>query len=105
MVKTDNGGFDFFSGMPWYVKAVAVVAVPSLISLGVVWNNETRMVAKVEETRIRVERLEVQTSEHDKAVKEDFLRLTESGKTNERLLRLICSGVAPKEAKSACWEK
>ena len=103
--STGNGGNDIFGGMPWWVKAIAVVGIPSLISVGVVYTNEYRLAINVASNGKAITELQSLTSEHDRKVRESFTILEIQGKENEKLLRMICMGVQKtEEAKQGCWK-
>lgn len=97
--------YDPFSGLPWYIKAIAIVGVPSLISIGLVWNNEIQLIRKVEDTQTVVERMKIDYDTHDKYVRDTFNELTKQGKENKRLLQLVCYGVVKDSRKEDCFKE
>jgi hypothetical protein len=41
-------GDGFWKDMPWWVKAIAIVGVPSILSLGIVWSDRVQLLTKVD---------------------------------------------------------
>lgn len=96
---------DPFQGMPWQVKAVAIVGAPILISLFLIWSIDSRLVGTVNDNHSQLQTIRTEAVEHDKRVSASFEQLKEQSNTNERLLRMICFGVQKtEEAKQGCWK-
>ena len=101
----EEQGTSILSGMPWYIRAIAIVGVPSLIAISLIWSIETRMVSTINESHQRLVELTSLETAHDRRVTENFTGLQRQGDTNEQLLRMICYGVQKtEEAKQGCWK-
>ena len=48
MADEYKNGDSFWKDMPWWVKAIAVVGVPSILSIGVVWSDRVQLLSKME---------------------------------------------------------
>lgn len=80
--------------MPWWVKAVALVGVPSLISLGVIYSDRVQLAYTVNDTHSRLQRVESDAAAHDRAVSLRFDRLGEQTSETNRILTATCVNAA-----------
>jgi len=101
-----NGNGDvngFWWGMPWWVKAIAIVGVPSLISLGVIWSDRVQLVDKIDaQVKILYDmRMEARSHvERDNETNNAILEATRE--TNRILLAGCVNGATTIEARERC---
>jgi hypothetical protein len=92
--ESPSNGRDPLSGLPWQVRAVTLLGVPSVIALAAVYWIATG----VQTTMLQNQQLivEVRQAEqlHDQNVRAKFSTLERQGEVLTRLLRSICQSVA-----------
>lgn len=79
----------FWRDMPWWVKAVAIVGVPSLISIGVIVSDRAQLAGTVRTTEERLQRVEQTQIMHDSRV---WLRFDELGAAARETNRILMAG-------------
>lgn len=97
-----NGGRDLvFSGMPWWVRAIALVGVPAIISLwlvGLTTGSLSSAVAdngmKIAANDKRIAEMAADDKHRGEQVTMRFEQLQRSAETQTRILRSICQSVA-----------
>ena len=87
-------GRDPFRGMPWMVRAVAILGVPAIIALGAVWWGANVIGGTVAENYTRLTTMAGADALHDQLVRTQLEELRRQGATQTRLLRSICQSVA-----------
>jgi hypothetical protein len=80
--------------MPWWVKAVALVGVPSLISVGVIYSDRVQLAQDVRVTNERVQAIERDAANHDVRVNLRFQELHDTTKESNRILVAMCVNAA-----------
>lgn len=101
-----------FDGLPKWVKVVAVVGLPAVLALGLTYVNETRFYEKLNTAQTNTEKIMFSMEQQDEsmkslinALKDNNQEMIKSNRTNERLIRLTCSGIVDPETKRACWKE
>jgi hypothetical protein len=105
-----NGPNGFWAGMPWYVKAIAIVGVPSIISIGVVWSDRMQLIARIEENRAILLQVQVEQRKHMIVDEEANESVVVATKETNRILLAACVNDAttkpnPVEAQERCIGK
>lgn len=100
-------GDGFWSGMPWYVKAIAVVGVPSLISIGVVWSDRVQLVDRIDAQTRLLATIQLEAKEHAQTDGSLNGAILEAQKETNRILLAGCVNDAttkpnPIEARERC---
>lgn len=90
----NGNGRDVFAGMPWWVRAIALVGVPALISMGLVFYGSLNIAGNVTANGHAVAMLAQDAQLHDQRVMSRFEQLQRSADTQTRILRSICQSVA-----------
>lgn len=90
----NGNGRDLFSGMPWWVRAIALVGVPAIISLWLVGLTTGTLATHVAENGAKVDTISADAKRHDDRVTLRFEALQRSADTQTRILRSICQSVA-----------
>jgi hypothetical protein len=105
VVEKGNGELkDPFFGMPWFIKAVALIGVPSVISLLLVWSIQVKVSDTVYSNAQAIHEVRLEAIAHDVRVQTSFAEIKQQGQVNERLLRMICSSLAKTpELSQNCW--
>jgi hypothetical protein len=102
-------GDGFWKDMPWWVKAIAIVGVPSVLSVILVWSDRVQLLARVEYNTALLQKLTSDASTHatvDAAFDADLKRSSEE--TN-RLLLAACinatldKGTLAADARERCY--
>lgn len=89
--------------MPWWVKAIALVGVPSLISIGVIYSDRAQLAGAVNDTASRLQRVEARHDEHDARVLVRFEELSRKTEETNRILVATCVNAAQSmEARERC---
>lgn len=97
MANGNGNGFNdsgFWRDMPWWVKAIAIVGVPSLISIGVIVSDRTQLAGTVRATEDRLQRVEQTQITHDSRVWVRFDELTQATRETNRILVATCVNAA-----------
>lgn len=107
MANGDGNGNGVWKDMPWWVKAVAIVGVPSLISLGVVWSDRVQLAAKTYENNVFLRQVIAESGEHNDRVLQRFEALGNRADETNRILLAGCINDAQKaknpiEAQERC---
>ena len=89
-------GDGFWRDMPWWVKAIAIVGVPSLISIGVIVSDRTQLAGTVTRNGERLQSIEQMQITHDSRVWVRFEELADATKETNRLLLAACMNEASK---------
>jgi hypothetical protein len=98
-----NGNGGLWGGMPWWVKAIALVGVPSLISIGVITSDRVQLSGEVRANGDKLNRIETGAVTHDSRVWLRFDELTEASKETNRILLAGCVNDAKTmEARERC---
>ncbi len=90
-----SGGF--WKDMPWWVKAIAIVGVPSLISLGVVWSDRVQLADDVRSNGILLREAQASSLAHDARVVLRFEELADATAETNRILSATCVNAAQTE--------
>jgi len=91
------------NGMPWWVKAIVIVGVPSAISLGLVWSDRAHLSATVEANRSTLTEMRVTAAEHDRSMLQHFQVLAAQAAETNRILLAGCVNDAKTEtARNRC---
>lgn len=99
----NGNGNDLWNDMPWWVKAVALVGVPSLISVGIVASDRWQLSGAVKETAACVERVENAGAAHDARMLLRFDELKRATEETNRILVATCVNAAQTmEARERC---
>ena len=99
----NGNSMSLWDDMPWWVKAIALVGVPSLISLGVIYSDRVQLSGAVDDNRTRLERLENLTTIHDGRVWVRFEELSQATRETNRILSATCVNAATTmEARERC---
>lgn len=85
-----NGDNDPLSGLPWWVKAIVIVGVPSAIALGLVWSDRMQLTTTVRDNQDRLIRIETVQSTHDSRVWTRFDELAAASRETNRILLATC---------------
>jgi hypothetical protein len=93
-----NGNRDLFSGMPWWVRAVALVGVPTIISLWLVGQTTGELARNITKNKEISEVIAQRQHEQDESVTRRFLALERYFETSIRLQRIACRGSARTDA-------
>lgn len=98
-----NGNGDPLSGLPWWVKAIVIVGVPSAIALGLVWSNQTQLATKTYENNTYLRQIIAEEREHDGRVLLRFQQLAEqTGETNRILMANCVNNARTEDARDRC---
>lgn len=89
-----NGSIGLWQDMPWWVKAIALVGVPSLISIGVIVSDRTQLAHTVNDSNSRLQRLESDALSHDARVLVQFQELSRKTEETNRILVATCVNAA-----------
>jgi hypothetical protein len=91
------------SGLPWWVKAVVIVGVPSAIALGLVWSDRVQLSTNVRENGALMHKLDSGASAHDARVTGRFDDLSMRVQESNRILLAQCVNEAKTpEARERC---
>lgn len=96
-------GDGFWKDMPWWVKAIAIVGVPSLISIGVVWSDRTQLVDSLNaQTKLLEEATDAANKHYleDKSLNENIYTATKE--TNRILLAECINNAKDANARDLC---
>jgi hypothetical protein len=98
-----NGSIGLWQDMPWWVKAIALVGVPSLISIGVIVSDRTQLAQTVNDSHSKIQRLESDALAHDARVLVRFEELSRKTEETNRILTATCVNAATTmEARERC---
>jgi hypothetical protein len=89
MANGDTNGNGLWAGMPWWVKAIALVGVPSLISIGVITSDRMQLSGVVNVNGEKLSRIESQAITHDSRV---WLRFDELSRATAETNRILMAG-------------
>lgn len=95
----------FWRDMPWWVKAIAIVGVPSLISLGVIVSDRTQLTGTINRNAENLVSLQQQHVTHDSRVWLRFEELSSAAQETNRLLLAACINDASKIASAELAER
>jgi hypothetical protein len=98
-------GDGFWRDMPWWVKAIAIVGVPSLISIGVIVSDRTQLAGTVTHNSERLQAIEQMHVTHDSRVLMRFEDLDAATKETNRILLATCLNDAAKIASAELAER
>lgn len=102
--KSPNGR-DPLNGMPWQVRAILLLGVPSVIALAAVWWGAGVIGVTVADTQRLLLELQQHEQLHDQNVRTNFIGIQRQTETQIRLLRSICASVAKSDvARERCNE-
>jgi hypothetical protein len=103
MANGDTNGNGLWAGMPWWVKAIALVGVPSLISIGVITSDRMQLAGVVNANGAKIDTLQSVTTVHDSRVWIRFDELSKATQETNRILTATCVNAAPTiEARERC---
>lgn len=105
MAQLLNGenGRDPMAGLPWWVRAIIIVGVPSAIALGLVWSDRTQLSNAVTDNNIRLRELKTDATAHDARVLTRFDVLERAANETNRILMANCVNNARDEtARERC---
>ncbi len=98
-----NGNGGLWGGMPWWVKAIALVGVPSLISIGVITSDRVQLSGVVNSNGQKIDSLQNLTTVHDSRVWIRFDELSRAtAETNRILLAGCVNDAKTMEARERC---
>jgi predicted nucleic acid-binding OB-fold protein len=92
--EDNHASGSLWDDMPWWVKAIALVGVPSLISVGVIYSDRVQLADEVRTTRERVQAIERGAGDHDVRVNIRFQELSDTTKETNRILVASCVNAA-----------
>jgi len=99
----NGNGNDPMSGLPWWVKAVVIVGVPSAIALGLVWSDRVQLAHSVTNNGILLHDLKSGAQLHDAKVTNRFDDLSSRVRESNRILLAQCVNEAKTpEARERC---
>jgi hypothetical protein len=90
VLPASPNGRDPFAGMPWWVRAVALVGVPALISMGLVWFGAQSIATNVAANGTKVAAVSQEMQLHDAKVQTQFEELRRESAVQTRYLRTLC---------------
>ena len=88
---------DIMNGLPWWVKAIVIVGVPSAISLGLVWSDRAQLTASVEANQGMLTEMRVTDAAHDVSMLRHFEVLSQQAVETNRILTASCVNSAKTE--------
>lgn len=88
-----------FSGMPWWVKAIAVVGFPIALSIVLLWFNQVAVANTLESLDSRTTGIESVAHDNNQILK----GLQESKDMDSYRLALMCNSLVEPSVKSECW--
>jgi hypothetical protein len=91
-------GRDPLAGLPWWVKAVFLIGVPSAIALGLTWQVSTVLTTRVESNGKALEVVHSEARLHDQAVVSRFDYLSRQTDETNRILTATCNNQAKDDA-------
>jgi hypothetical protein len=93
-----NGNGDgFWRDMPWWVKAIAIVGVPSIISIGVVYSDRVQLLETLfDQTRL-IREVQAEAVKHIDRDTSIDLSILEATKETNRILLAECVNNAKNE--------
>ena len=95
MAYEDNhASGSLWDDMPWWVKAIALVGVPSLISVGVIYSDRVQLAGTVQDNADRLQAIERDAANHDVRVILRFQELHDTTKESNRILVAMCVNAA-----------
>ena len=101
-----NGSTDPMSGLPWWVRAIVIVGVPSAIALGLVWSDRIQLASDVIANGAILRQIHAEAKAHDERVLQRFEGLGfQTGETNRILLAGCVNDAKTTEARERCVGK
>lgn len=98
-----NGDNDPMSGLPWWMKAIVIVGVPSAIALGLVWSDRAQLSNTVQTIRTSQIEMQLGNLEHDRNVRTEFDGLNkQTAETNRILLAGCVNSATNEEQRNRC---
>ncbi len=88
-MANDNGR-DPMSGLPWWIKAVVIVGVPSAIALGLVWSDRMQLRDTVFANGAVLREMRVTDAAHSVRMEEGFRLLDDKTTETNRILLAQC---------------
>ncbi len=95
---TGPNGRDPMSGLPWWVKAIVIVGVPSAISLGLVWSDRMQLRDTVISNGTQLAILRAAEDTHNRMMTLQFDFLSKQGAETNRILVATCINAARNDA-------
>ena len=89
MANGDTNGNGLWAGMPWWVKAIALVGVPSLISVGVITSDRMQLSGVVNANSDKLTTIQTVQQAHDSRV---WLRFDELSRATAETNRILLAG-------------
>jgi hypothetical protein len=89
---------DPLSGMPWWVKAVFLVGVPSAIALGLTWQSAFVLGGRVEDNGKALTAIHSEARLHDQSVSARFQYLSQQTEETNRILVATCMNQSKDDA-------
>lgn len=106
MANGNGNGNDPMSGLPWWVRAIIIVGVPSALLLGLVWSDRVQLADKTYENNVFLRQVISESREHDARVLQRFDALGDKSDETNRILLAGCVNEAKTmEARELCVGK
>ncbi|HOG29224.1 MAG TPA: hypothetical protein PLT35_08080 [Vicinamibacterales bacterium] len=100
---TRNGRTDPLAGLPWWVRAVFLVGVPSAIALGLVWSDRAQLAEQIHTNGVLLRQIDADARAHDARVVLRFQELSTATSETNRILTASCVNAAKTaEARERC---
>lgn len=90
----NGNGRDPLSGMPWQIRAIFIIGVPSAIALWLTYVGTANISQNVRTNGDALAIVRSEAALHDQRVRAQFDELQQSAITQTRILRSICQSVA-----------
>lgn len=101
--EMNGNGRDPMAGLPWWVRAVVIVGVPSAIALGLVWSDRIQLASQVETNGGLLLQIQTEGKAHDTRVLQRFEELGQKSTETNRILLAGCVNDAKTiEARERC---
>ncbi len=98
-----GNGRDPMAGLPWWVRAIVIVGVPSAIALGLVWSDRAQLSDQVQTNGILLRQIDSEARAHDARVLLRFEELsTVTSETNRILIAACVNEARTAEARERC---
>lgn len=98
-----DGRYDPLAGLPWWVRAIVMVGVPSAIALGLVWSDRAQLADQVHTNGVLLRQIDADARAHDARVLLRFQELSTVTSETNRILTASCVNSATTvEARERC---
>jgi hypothetical protein len=99
----NGNGRDPMAGLPWWIRAIVIVGVPSAIAMGLVWSNQVQLADKTAENNVFLRQIVSESRDHDARVLLRFESLGDKADETNRILLAGCVNDAKNtEARERC---